>query len=124
MVTYPPSISTPAASRPSPSEFGIDPIANSAWDPSATRPSSQRTTTPDSVVSSPTARAPFRSLTPRRRKSSSSTAATSGSFCGSTCWRDTTSVTFDPNDENMWTNSTPVTPDPITTRCSGSSLGG
>ncbi len=34
------------------------------------------------------------------------------------------SVTFEPSDENMCTNSTPVTPEPITTRCSGSSGGG
>ena len=54
------------------------------------------------------------SFTPRLRKSSSSTAATSGSLPGSTCCRLTISVTFEPNDENMWTNSTPVTPDPIT----------
>ena len=68
------------------------------------------------------ARAPLSSLTPRSRKSSSSTAATSGSFCGSTCWRLTTSVTLAPNDENMWTNSTPVTPEPITMRCVGKLL--
>ena len=62
--------------------------------------------------------------TPRRRKSSSSTAATSGSLPGSTCWRDTTSVTWAPNDENMWTNSTPVTPEPMTVTDSGNTFGG
>ena len=60
----------------------------------------------------------------RARKSSSRAAATSASFWGSTCWRLTIRVTSQPNDENMWTNSTPVTPEPITIRCSGSSGGG
>ena len=68
------------------------------------------------------ARAPFSRLTPRFRKSSSSTAATSGSLLGSTCWRLTTSVTLAPNDENMWTNSTPVTPEPTTVMLSGKIL--
>ena len=71
----------------------------------------------------PTARAPITSLTPRRMNSSSSTAATSGSLPGSTCWRLTTSVTSAPNDENMWTNSTPVTPDPTTVTLFGEHLG-
>ena len=70
------------------------------------------------------ARAPFSSFTPRRRNSSSSTAATSGSLYGSTCWRDTISVTCEPSALNMCVNSTPVTPEPITTRCSGISGGG
>ncbi len=35
------------------------------------------------------ARAPFSNFTPRRRNSSSRTAATSGSLYGRTCWRDT-----------------------------------
>src|SRR5581483_10079111 len=51
-------------------------------------------------------------------------AATSGSFAGRTCWRETINVTSLPNDENMWTNSTPVTPEPMTTRCDGISGGG
>ena len=29
-----------------------------------------------------------------------------------------------PSELNMWTNSTPVTPEPITTRCSGHAGGG
>ena len=33
-------------------------------------------------------------------------------------------VTFDPRELNMCTNSTPVTPDPTTVRCSGISGGG
>src|ERR687897_973930 len=56
--------------------------------------------------------------------SSSSAAATSGSFSGSTCWRETSSVTSDPRASNMCVNSTPVTPEPMTTMCSGSSGGG
>ena len=36
----------------------------------------------------------------------------------------TSDLTLDPNDVNMWTNSTPVTPEPITTRCSGMVVGG
>ncbi len=113
--------------------MGIEPIASTAWVERTTRPSSQRTTTvspaPYPSVCSPSrsidsARAPLSSLTPRRRKSSSSTAATSGSLPGSTCWRDTTSVTLAPNEENMWTNSTPVTPDPMTVTDSGKTFGG
>ena len=64
------------------------------------------------------------SVTPVRRKSSSKAAATSGSLPGSTCWRLMMRVTREPKDRNMWTNSTPVTPEPMTTRCSGSSGGG
>jgi hypothetical protein len=70
------------------------------------------------------ARAPFSRLTPRRRKSSSSTAATSGSLLGSTCWRLTTRFTLAPNELNMWTNSTPVTPEPTTVTLSGNTFGG
>jgi hypothetical protein len=33
-------------------------------------------------------------------------------------------VTFEPNDENMWTNSTPVTPEPMTVMLSGKIFGG
>ena len=74
--------------------------------------------------SMPIARAPLNRRTPRRRKSSSSTAATSGSCWGSTCCRLTMRVTSQPNAANMWTNSTPVTPEPMTTRCSGGAGGG
>ena len=102
--------------------FGTDPIASTAWLERTTRPSSQRITTSSPSRSIDSARAPLSSLTPRLRKSSSSTAATSGSLPGSTCWRLTTSVTFEPNDENMWTNSTPVTPDPITVTLGGDHL--
>ena len=65
------------------------------------------------------ARAPLSSETPRARNASSSTAATSASLIGSTCWRDTSSVTLDPRESKRWVNSTPVTPDPITIACSG-----
>ena len=70
------------------------------------------------------ARAPLNSWTPRRSSSSSRAAATSASLWGRTCWRLTIRVTLDPSELNMWTNSTPVTPEPTTTRCSGSSGGG
>ena len=66
-------------------EAAGDPIAMSAWLPCAMRPSSHRTVTRSPSRSIPTARAPFSSRTPRRRKSCSSAAATSGSFCGNTC---------------------------------------
>ena len=79
---------------------------------------------PSSSTSMPDGPGALDRRTPRRRKSSSRAAATSGSFCGRTCWRLTISVTWQPNDENMWTNSTPVTPEPTTIRCSGSSGGG
>ena len=72
----------------------------------------------------PSARAPLSSVTPWRRNSSSSAAATSGSLSGSTCWRETSSVTFEPRASNMCVNSTPVTPEPTTTMCSGISGGG
>ena len=58
----------------------------------------------------PVARAPLSSVTPWRMNSSSSAAATSGSLSGSTCWRETSSVTFEPRASNMCVNSTPVTP--------------
>ena len=99
-------------------------MASRAWLPWATRPSSQRTVAVSPSTSMPTARAPLNRRTPRRMKSSSSAAATSGSFCGRTCCRLTMRVTWHPNAENMCTNSTPVTPEPTTTRCSGSSGGG
>ena len=73
-------------------------MASRAWLPGAARPSSQRTTTPSSAPSIATARAPLRRCTPRLRSSSSSAAATSGSFWGSTWWRDTISVTWLPNE--------------------------
>ena len=60
----------------------------------------------------------------RVRKLSSRRAATSGSLPGRTCWRLTISVTSLPKLLNMWTNSTPVTPEPTITRCCGTSGGG
>ena len=57
-------------------------------------------------------------------KSSSKAAATSGSFSGRTCWRLTIRVTWLPMDRKRCTNSTPVTPEPMTTMWSGSSSGG
>ena len=106
--------------------LGTDPMASTACVERTTRPSSQRTTTPSGVAGRGRWRSPGRpsaACTPRCRKSSSSTAATSGSLPGSTCWRDTTSVTLAPNDENMCTNSTPVTPDPMTVTDSRERLG-
>ena len=61
---------------------------------------------------------------PRCRKASSSTEATSASLIGSTCWRDTSSVTLAPSESKRWVNSTPVTPEPMTMACSGISGGG
>ena len=78
------------------------------------------TTAPGPSARTDTARAPLTRATPLSRKSSSSTAATSASRCGSTCWRLTIKVTREPRLEKMWANSTPVTPDPTITRCSGS----
>ena len=57
-------------------------MARRAWLPGAVRPSSQRTATPSSTRSMPTARAPLSRRTPRRSSSSSRAAATSESFCG------------------------------------------
>ncbi len=72
----------------------------------------------------PMARAPFSSVTPRARNDSSNTEATSASLMGSTCWRDTSSVTCEPSESNMWVNSTPVTPEPMMIACVGISGGG
>ena len=108
-----------------PSVLGIEPMASTACVDSIDRPSSQRTIT-RSVSgrrSMASARAPINSFTPRRMNSASSTAATSGSLPGSTCWRLTTSVTAAPNIENMCTNSTPVTPDPTMVTLFGKHLG-
>ncbi len=95
-------------------------MASNAWEP-VSHPTvvAAHDPPPSSDRSMPSARAPLSRRTPRSRKSDSSAAATSGSFCGSTCWRLTISVTSQPNDENMCTNSTPVTPEPMTTRCCG-----
>ena len=107
-----------------PRSSGIEPMASSAWEPGGDP--TVVAAHGDPVVVDVDADGPGALEQPHAasRKSSSSAAATSGSFCGSTCWRLTISVTWQPNDENMWTNSTPVTPEPITTRCSGSSGGG
>ncbi len=99
-------------------------MASRAWEPWATRPSSQATATPSPLRSISSARAPLSSRTPRRSNSSSRAAATSASLLGSTCCRLTISVTWAPKELNMCTNSTPVTPDPITTRWPGMVLGG
>ena len=118
------SVSTPAFFRPSSPDDGIEPIATSTWDSAMDRPSSHSTTTPSSSTRARLARAPFASDTPVARKSASSAAATSGSLFGSTCCRETIKVTCEPSDRNMCTNSTPVTPEPTTMRCSGISGGG
>ena len=83
--------------------------------------SCRSTTAPSPSRVMAVARAPFIRVTPRSRKSPSRTKATSGSRWGSTCWRLTTNVTSLPRLEKMWTNSTPVTPAPMITTCSGSS---
>ena len=84
----------PASSRPRPSEFGIDPMASSAWRPGRRPPVVAADRDPVGVRRRcPRPGRPCSSRTPRSRKSSSSAAATSGSFCGSTCWRLTISVT-------------------------------
>ena len=123
----------PADSKPMSAVLGTEPIARTACDEVTDRPSSQRTTTCSpsesrfpsaSTRSIACARAPISNFTPRSMNSCSSTAATSGSLPGSTCCRLTTSVTSEPNDENMWTNSTPVTPDPTTVTLSGKTRGG
>jgi hypothetical protein len=84
------------------------------WLPVTRRPSSVVTTTPSPSRIAEFALAPLSKVTFRSRKSSSSTAATSGSRCGSTCWRLTSRLTFEPMLAKMCTNSTPVTPEPIT----------
>ncbi len=85
------------------------------------RPSSVSTATPPSRTPAATALVPLKSLTPRSRKLSSRAAATSASRWGRTWWRLTSRLTPEPRLEKMWTISTPVTPDPTMTRCSGSS---
>ena len=86
-----------------------------------TRPSSVSTATPPSTWAEATALVPLYSFTPRSRKFSSRAAATSASRWGRTCWRLTSRLTPEPRLEKMCTISTPVTPEPTMTRCSGSS---
>ena len=103
----------------------MNPIVNTACEPSTRRPSSHATTTlsPSRVdADRPRAlqqlHAPAEELVLERRRDLRDPCT------GSTCWRDTTSVTCAPSALNMCVNSTPVTPEPITTRCSGISGGG
>src|SRR6266508_1424187 len=92
-----------------------------AWEPVTVRPSTSSTTTPPVSRRTAAARALFRIVMPRDRNTCSMTVAASGSSCGMTRSRLDTSVTWTPIARYAEANSAPVTPEPTTTRCSGSS---
>ena len=102
--------------------LGTDPTVISACDPVTVRPSARVTTTPSPSRRTDSARACARISTPRSAKTSCSTAAASASSPGSTRSRLDTSVTWAPISTYADTNSAPVTPEPTTTKCSGSSV--
>ncbi len=86
------------------------------------RPSSIVTRTPFSVRTTEAARARLTISPPCSAKTSSITSAASASSPGSTRTRLDTSVTRTPISRYALANSAPVTPEPTTTRCSGSSV--
>ena len=109
--------------------MGTEPIASTACVERTTRPSLHRTTTPRPRLG---VRVALDGHGPRPLQQLHATAQEVllehrrdlGSFPGRTCWRETTRDTLAPNDENMWTNSTPVTPEPMTVMLPGNTLGG
>ena len=101
--------------------FGTEPTVISAWLPSTVRPSSISTRTPFSDRRTAAARARLTISPPCSAKTCSITSAASESSPGSTRSRLDTSVTRTPISRYALANSAPVTPEPTTTRCSGSS---
>ncbi len=104
-----------------PRVLGTDPTATRQWLPATVPPSSSLTTTPSAVRLTLAARARLAIRMPRRVNTSSSRCAASASSLGMTRSRLETSVTWLPSARYAEANSAPVTPDPTTTRCSGSS---
>ena len=90
--------STPISASPMSAVCGIEPTASRACEPSISRPSSRRTTTPspDSVRSTAAIRERPKTSIPRLRKTSSITSAASGSSPGRTRSRDETRTTSAP----------------------------
>ena len=77
--------------------LGIDPTASNACEPSIAATVLAAHAHDVAVARPPPlARAPLSRVIPRSRNASSSTDATSASLIGSTCWRDTSSVTCEP----------------------------
>src|SRR5438067_1316935 len=111
----------PYSARPRPVVLGTDPTAISAWEPSTTRPSDSVTATPSAERRTEAARELLRIVMPRARNTRSIAIAASWSSCGITRSRLDTSVTATPIARYAEANSAPVTPDPTTTRCEGSS---
>ena len=77
--------------------FGIAPTAIRQWVPEMTRPSERVTSTRSPTRLADSARERDITFMPRLRKTSSRTAAASGSSPGSTRSRDDTSVTREPS---------------------------
>ena len=100
---------------------GTEPTAISTCEPSTVRPSASSTTTPPSVRRTAAARELLRIVMPRARNTRSIAIAASASSCGMTRSRLETSVTSTPIARYALANSAPVTPEPTTIRCSGSS---
>lgn len=87
---------TPASSRPMPWLFGMAPTAIRQCEPVMTRPSASVTSTRSPTRLADAARERAMTFIPRRRNTSSRTAAASGSSPGSTRSRLETSVTREP----------------------------
>lgn len=94
---WPDSLSrTPDSSRFMPCVLGTAPTAIRQWVPLMTRPSERVTSTRSPTRLADSARERPMTFIPRRRKTSSRTAAASGSSPGSTRSRDDTRVTREP----------------------------
>ncbi len=97
-VTKPRSSSvTPASSSPRCCVAGTSPTVSRQCDPRTVRPSASVTTTPFPSRLTPSARDRLSTVIPRRRNTSSTTIAASGSSCGSTRSREEISVTWEPS---------------------------
>src|SRR5699024_8249966 len=110
------------SSRPRLLVLGMPPTANKQCDPSTYPPPVSVTRTPSLIRVTVSARVREITLTPFCENASSSTCAASGSSHGSSVVREDTSVTFEPSSWYAEANSAPVTPEPTTIICSGSSF--
>ena len=102
--------------------LGTDPRASTQWEPWTVRPSVRVTVTTSPVRVTDAIRDSPSTFIPRLVRTSSSTWAASASSPGSTRSREETRVTGMPRDRYADANSAPVTPEPTTTRCVGTSV--
>ena len=102
--------------------MGTDPSASTQWEASTLRPSVSATVTRSPCRVTDSIRDFESTFMPPAYGTSSSTADASASSPGSTRSRQETSVTGMPRARYAEANSAPVTPDPTTTRLSGTSV--